>query len=107
MRVLITLLLIALPMRLLAEVDCSVVDALERVQFAQLRLSQTRKIDPNNIDAQLIVREVGRPLGRFCRNVRSTPTHAHQPAARPIQRNLSGTIIRTAHVKCETDFTAP
>lgn len=60
MRILITLLLIALPVQLLAEVDCSVVDALERVQFAQLRLSQTRKIDPNNIDAQLIVREVGR-----------------------------------------------
>ena len=42
MRILITLLLIALPVQLLAEVDCSVVDALERVQFAQLRLSQTR-----------------------------------------------------------------
>tara|TARA_R110002073_G_scaffold58717_2_gene148599 strand:+ start:895 stop:1776 length:882 start_codon:yes stop_codon:yes gene_type:complete len=60
MRVLITLLLAALPMQLLADVDCSVVDALERVQFAQLRLAQSRKIDPNSIDAQLIIREVGR-----------------------------------------------
>ncbi len=60
MRILTTLLFAALPFQAAANVDCSVIDALERVQFAQMRLAQTAPIDPTSADAQLIIREVGR-----------------------------------------------
>ena len=60
MRILITLLIMALPLQVRAEFNCSIIDALERIQYAQLRLSNTRTIDANSGDAQLIIREVGR-----------------------------------------------
>lgn len=60
MRILLCLLVNMLPMRLAAQADCTVIDALERVQFAQLRLAENDVIIPNSVDAMLIVREMGR-----------------------------------------------
>lgn len=60
MRFLLGLLTIMLPLQLAAEPDCTVIDAFERVQFAQLRLAKSSTIVPTSVDALLIIREMKR-----------------------------------------------
>ena len=56
MRFLLGLLTIMLPLQLATGPDCTVIDALERVQFAQLRLAKSSTIVPTSVDVLLIIR---------------------------------------------------
>lgn len=59
MRILVFFLLLSLPLRAAAAIDCSVIIALERVQFAQIQLAQRAIIDPSSRDALLIISQMG------------------------------------------------
>lgn len=97
MRILTTLLFAALPFQVAADVDCSVIDALERVQFAQIRLAQTSPVDPASADAQLIIREVAR-LDKdkiaFATKTTLTPRDVDRLiAAYDMSNALAGTLV--------------
>ena len=111
MRFILTLLFLTLPLQAAAQVDCSVIDGLERIQFAEQRLSQQTTFDPRSADATLIVAETKRldsDKVKFAATNTLTPLDvARLVSFYQMSDMLARTIVNQRPDKSHSIFTAP
>ncbi len=111
MRFILTLLFLTLPLQAAAQVECSVIDGLERIQFAGQRLSEQPTLDPESADAVLIIRETKRldsDKVKFAATNTLTPLDvARLVSFYQMSEMLARTIVNRRPDKSYSVFTAP